>query len=478
MNKAKEYMDAHMYSEAISLLEIEIQANPKNVEAYYLAAQCYIELNNTYQAEEYFNKAILLDTDYRAKIGEFYYEKAFKLYTENNYSPAESIFNKAVKYNPEGKNGFAQKLFDYATDISETATKANEVTNIYNFVTSIDNQFNEDIASKCANLSKSLYEKGFYEESFNYGEFSIRYDPGFINQLADLYESYAKKLLEVPDKSYDAINYFDRSLKLNSSNRSKIASIFYDYSQKYESQNNTELTLLFAETCFNLDNKYEKYYDEITVKYKPKYSTESLLAYYPFNGNAYDESGNEKFCTVQGASLTTDRFNKVNSAYHFNGNSYISIDGGLGKVDEFTISAWILVEQKSNDFYAILSGTDWGNFLHFQITDNPQGGIGIYASPNYFDIPRVPLSPIGKWRHVVLSSRSGHIVLYENGQVLSISGNTYNYVGQSSPILIGAGYRYGRFFVGKIDDIFVYNRALSENEVKSLFQIGGWTRNQ
>jgi tetratricopeptide (TPR) repeat protein len=267
MSKAKDYMDAQMYNEAISLLEIEIQANPKNVEAYYLAAQCYIELNNTRQSEEYFDKAILLDTDYSVKVGEYYYEKGFKLWKEKRYYSAQDYYIKAKKYYPEGREYFAQKLFDYATEISETETSAYEVTNLYIFVTNIDNKFNEDVAKQCAKLSNSLFEKGFYELSFEYGEFSIKYDPGFINSLAKLYQTYATKLLEVPDKSNEAINYFDRSIELNSSSRADIAKIYYDYSKKYESQNNAELTLLFAERCNNLDSNYEKYYNEIISKY-------------------------------------------------------------------------------------------------------------------------------------------------------------------------------------------------------------------
>ncbi len=48
---------------------------------------------------------------------------------------------------------------------------------------------------------------------------------------------------------------------------------------------------------------------------------QGLLAYYPFSGNANDSSGNGKHGTVNGASLTSDRCGKANSAYSFNGTS-------------------------------------------------------------------------------------------------------------------------------------------------------------
>ncbi|MBU4445745.1 hypothetical protein KJ656_11790, partial [bacterium] len=51
-----------------------------------------------------------------------------------------------------------------------------------------------------------------------------------------------------------------------------------------------------------------------------------IVAYYPFNGNANDESGNDNHGTVNSATLTTDRFGNENSAYYFDGeDDYIRI---------------------------------------------------------------------------------------------------------------------------------------------------------
>ena len=47
---------------------------------------------------------------------------------------------------------------------------------------------------------------------------------------------------------------------------------------------------------------------------------EGLIAYYPFNGNANDQSGNGNDGTVYGATLTEDRFGNLNNAYSFDGN--------------------------------------------------------------------------------------------------------------------------------------------------------------
>jgi hypothetical protein len=53
---------------------------------------------------------------------------------------------------------------------------------------------------------------------------------------------------------------------------------------------------------------------------------DGLVAYYPFNGNANDKSGNGNHGTVHGATLTEDRFGNADSAYNFDGvYDYIEI---------------------------------------------------------------------------------------------------------------------------------------------------------
>ena len=67
-----------------------------------------------------------------------------------------------------------------------------------------------------------------------------------------------------------------------------------------------------------------------------------LVAYYPFNGNAYDESGNGYNGTVVGATLVKDRFDKGNSAYQFSGNDFIDIGDKFNDLSlPFTFSCWI-----------------------------------------------------------------------------------------------------------------------------------------
>src|SRR5437588_12608546 len=72
--------------------------------------------------------------------------------------------------------------------------------------------------------------------------------------------------------------------------------------------------------------------------------TNMLTAYYPFNGNAQDQSGNGNHGTLNGATLTPDRFGNTNSAYAFEGvDDCIYIPEGLFSATNpaVTISLWI-----------------------------------------------------------------------------------------------------------------------------------------
>ncbi len=77
-----------------------------------------------------------------------------------------------------------------------------------------------------------------------------------------------------------------------------------------------------------------------------------LVAYYPFNGNANDQSGNGLNGVVNGATLASDRYGAVNSAYSFDGDDYISVaDNDLLDFEaneNFSISLWVEIAATQN----------------------------------------------------------------------------------------------------------------------------------
>ncbi len=213
-----------------------------------------------------------------------------------------------------------------------------------------------------------------------------------------------------------------------------------------------------------------------------------LVAYYPFNGNADDETTNGYDGFVFGATLTTDKFGKGNSAYLFDGtDDYIDLGDRQGfrfKTD-FSISLWIEYPGGKQNAAIIYK---WNGQV-----PNEQYGIGVLGLQCcYTSFPSNYISSFNRhdqnfndkilsgerdtlssdWYHVVLNnSISGKAFLYINNHLVDSSANssgTFEILGK--PLIVGAtGYFDRQFFSGKIDEIRIYNRLLIGVEIDSLF---------
>jgi len=200
---------------------------------------------------------------------------------------------------------------------------------------------------------------------------------------------------------------------------------------------------------------------------------EGLVAYYPFNGNANDESGNGNDGVVHGATLTVDRFGNASNAYEFDGvNDFIQSYNSLNDItNNISISIWIKKEDLWEDEYQkiILTGTSASNYgvnisqgpndypFYFQINDN-----SVQVKTNY--------PAINSWVHIVGVYDGTQIKLYIDKGFIGADSYTLN-VDILNPLRIGWGYGV-EFFNGKIDDIRIYNRALTETEIQQLYDGG------
>ena len=96
---------------------------------------------------------------------------------------------------------------------------------------------------------------------------------------------------------------------------------------------------------------------------QPGFLSDGLVAYYPFNGNANDASGNGRHGTVVGATLTADRFGQANSAYSFRGAEYIRLPQTLSwkNAAGITFSAWVEFKRIGNGWCCntLIDLTDW-----------------------------------------------------------------------------------------------------------------------
>jgi hypothetical protein len=207
---------------------------------------------------------------------------------------------------------------------------------------------------------------------------------------------------------------------------------------------------------------------------------DGLIAWYPFHGNTKDESGNKNNGTNNGAVITTDRFGKAKDAYSFNGtNSYISVPSSASlesPTKRLTMSAWVNlagVSLAGDPWNPILSKTNsiTNSFMYaFAVFDNPASSL--YAVTNSWSTNTSASYnfALNKWYMVTVVLDSIKAYFYVNGSLVSTNTFATNIVHDTRPLTIGSD-PPGENEVcnGKLDDIAIWNRALTGSEVKQLY---------
>ena len=206
---------------------------------------------------------------------------------------------------------------------------------------------------------------------------------------------------------------------------------------------------------------------------------DSLIGYWPFNGNANDVSDNQNNGQVIGAVLASDRFGVAYSAYYFDGinNKITCSSNNFGVTLKVSISAWIKTD--SGDLPALIvkydPNEDKGYVLRLRDIGNAsiegRDGNGIFisttSSSSLYD---------GKWHHLVGIIDSNIWSIWVDGN-LDNQYDSYNYFVDlqttTASLIFGAlsipAFGNYRYFNGSIDDIRIYNRALTPDEINELY---------
>ena len=219
-----------------------------------------------------------------------------------------------------------------------------------------------------------------------------------------------------------------------------------------------------------------------------------LLAYYQFNNSGADSSGkgNDAY-NYHNLTSTDNRFGKPNSAFYFNGtDGYMVIKDNnslrLSNTD-FTLNVWVEFDSYNNSFGSEIlckRGEGHTNGWNYGITgveDQIHGypiGAPSYQVSGSSDPIAIGINPIGlgHWHMLttVYSLTNQTISYYEDGVFQNTLGNIPSpnpstaadlYIGQDSQ---GSG-ATAYYLQGKLDDIRIYNRAISVSEIQKLFSL-------
>jgi len=207
--------------------------------------------------------------------------------------------------------------------------------------------------------------------------------------------------------------------------------------------------------------------------------TNGLVAYYPFSGNANDNSGNKSNASVAGAVLTTDRFGNSDSAYSFNGtDSFVNAvipnipQGNSSR----TISGWFKTDNVFSDpkkmetcifnYGALEKSQRLSLYIYSKGYLEPITGSDFSNDDFYVDNYNYANND---WYFFTLTYNGTKLSLYVNGKFVSekaVALNTTNNIfrlGERMPD------NKNEWFKGTIDDVAIWNRVLSPEEISALY---------
>jgi hypothetical protein len=219
-----------------------------------------------------------------------------------------------------------------------------------------------------------------------------------------------------------------------------------------------------------------------TLAQVPSYvPSNGLVGYWPFNGNANDESGNGNNGTVNGATLTTDRNGNANSAYQSGQlTPIISIPNISINSSLFTCSYWIKYSsQPINTSIADVSH-EWlnnGTFTTFRQLNSTLGFASVGSTGISNQVILNSPNPINTqvWNHIIIMRTNQIMQIWINGiyvasdslvQIGSLINTKTLYLGGDPQNTIQ---NPSAKFNGNIDDVGIWNRVLTQQEITDLY---------
>ena len=206
-----------------------------------------------------------------------------------------------------------------------------------------------------------------------------------------------------------------------------------------------------------------------------------LVGYWPFCGNANDASGNGNNGTVNGATLTTDRFGNASSAYSFDGvddGVQVAISSIPVGSSPRSLSTWIYTSLSGNNFnyshphlstVAAYGNPAGGPVIFPQFIKNLTGNLYVETGSSQNEIYSTQAINNAQWHNVITTYDGSFVKMYVDG-VLNATSNSVSLATAYSNLGIGVCPWAPIHFEGKIDDVMLFNRALSDTEIQNYYQ--------
>ncbi|MBN1340787.1 MAG: hypothetical protein JXA03_15770 [Bacteroidales bacterium] len=196
------------------------------------------------------------------------------------------------------------------------------------------------------------------------------------------------------------------------------------------------------------------------------------LAWFPFDGNFNDQSGNNYHGTNLGTIWTTDRYGNLNNALEFDGNSSgVKLTSGYPPVfnGSLTVSMWVYFYDDSRG--VLLGSYNTAANVNFEKHTGNRLRIFWNNGQKDFFTPNDVVSS-NNWHFVtfVRDKEENEFIIYVDGSEVAYLVDTGSDVSPAGPFYIGRDARTGSTVThGKIDDVRIYSRALSSQEISDLY---------
>lgn len=228
---------------------------------------------------------------------------------------------------------------------------------------------------------------------------------------------------------------------------------------------NSNITMVMEQDCANCDN--------------PGILTDGLVIYIPFSNETNDLMNDSAEVIVGTGTYVTDRAGNESCATAFDGTQSVSIPvsafNQIVQGDNFSVSIWFKMQNTdAGNFETIFQkgeatseGFQLGVYdLNTPLVSDTTNGYGLWDNDWNQEVDVVWDNT--DWHHLVITRDSNNTIrLYRDGQLRNIDENS-NFNVDSDPL---NNYLLGQWFTGHLDDLRVYKRTLSDNEVGDLYNL-------